>query len=312
MSGAARAVGAVALHTSMCTFSSSHSHRPSTTPFNSHQPNTNTHLTSLLQTHPLYPLTTARLSLQFKEKILCLEIMGVDAGKALSQNPALTTASMESIQSIISFLLSKDIQHKDIPRIISMCPKILTSDINAQLDPVFDFLSQDLKVPDHSFRKVINKCPYLLTASVVDQLKPTLFYLRRFGLKDLKALAYQEPVLLVSSVEKSLIPKLRYLESLGFSKDEVKDMVLRCPSLLTFNIEVNFRPKFEYLVGEMGKKLKELKEFPQYFSFSLENRIKPRHMEVLQSGINLPLSLMLKSTDQEFRELIEQGVGDTH
>ncbi|XP_028798576.1 transcription termination factor MTEF1, chloroplastic-like [Neltuma alba] len=298
--------GATALHSSLCSFSS---HKPLSP--NSLQPNTQLgpKPKSLLQKHPLYAPTHTRLSLEFKEKILCLEIMGVDSGKALSVNPDLRTATMESIHSIISFLHSKGIQQNDLPKILGMCPKILTSSIKSELSPVFDFLSLDLKVPDHSFRKVINKCPRLLTSSVKDQLKPALFYLQRLGFKNMSALAYQDSVLLVSNVERTLIPKLKFLENLGFSKEETKDMVLRCPALLTFSIDNNFQPKFEYFAEVMGRKLEELKEFPQYFAFSLENRIKPRHMEVVQSGINMPLSLMLKSTDDEFRELIKQKTG---
>lgn len=123
------------------------------------------------------------------------------------------------------------------------------------------------------------------------------------------ALAYQDSILLVSRVEKTLIPKLDYLVSLGFSKDDAVGMVLRCPGLFTFSIENNFKPKFEYFDNEMKGELEELKEFPQYFAFSLEKRIKPRHMEVVQCGIEVSLPLMLKSTDEEFRELIRQGGG---
>ncbi|CAJ2652498.1 unnamed protein product [Trifolium pratense] len=262
---------------------------------------------SLLQNHPLYTPTNEKLSLQFKEKILSLELMDIDSGKALSQNPNLHTATLESIHSIITFLLSKGLIHQDLPRIFGMCPKILTSNIETDLNPVFDFLIQDLKVPDYKFRKVIKKCPRLLTSSVKDQLKPALFYLNRLGLRDLDALAYHDCVLLVSNVERTLIPKLRHLESMGFSKEEVRCMVVRCPALLTFSIENSFKPKFEYFSVEMKGKLEELKHFPQYFSFSLENRIKVRHMEIVQNGVNLPLSLMLISTDDEFRELIAKG-----
>ncbi|OIV98295.1 hypothetical protein TanjilG_16622 [Lupinus angustifolius] len=229
--------------------------------------------------------------------------------KALSQNPELHTATMESIHSIISFLISKGIHQKDLPRIFGMCPKILTSNIKTDLNPVFYFLLQDLQVQDHNFRKVVKKNPRLLTSSVINQLKPALFYLKKLGFKDLAALAYQDSILLVSNVEGTLIPKLMYLESLGFSKDEARFMVLRCPSLFTFSIENNFQPKFEYFDEEMGGKLEELKEFPQYFAFSLENRIKPRYLEVVESGIHLPLSVMLKSTDEDFRELIKKGGG---
>lgn len=177
--------------------------------------------------------------------------MGVDAGKALSQNPSLHSVTLESIHSVISFLQSKGIHQKDFAKIFGMCPKILTSDVKTDLIPVFNFLSEDLKIPDQNFRRAINKCPRLLASSAKDQLKPALFYLQRLGLKDLEALAYHDSVLLVSSVEKTLIPKLKYLESLGFSRSETVGMVLRCPALLTFSIENNFKPKFEYFsVGE--------------------------------------------------------------
>lgn len=116
-------------------------------------------------------------------------------------------------------------------------------------------------------------------------------------------------MLLVSSVEKTLIPKMKYLKSLGFSKEEVVGMVLRCPSLFTFSIENNYKPKLDYFSVEMGRKLEELKEFPQYFAFSLEKRIKPRHMEIVESGVEVSLPLMLKTTDAEFRELIRAEGG---
>lgn len=243
---------------------------------------------------------------QFKEKVLCLEIMGVDSGRALSLNPSLQTVSLDSIHSIITYLQTKGIHQKDFGRIFGMCPKILTASIKKDLMPVFQFISTDLGVPSYNFRKVINKCPRLLACSVEDQLKPALFYLKRLGFNDLDALAYQDAILLVSSVENTLIPKLNYLMSLGFSRDDVIGMVLRCSGLFTFSIENNFKPKLGYFLEEMQGKLEDLKEFPQYFSFSLEKRIKPRHTEIVQSGVNVPLSLMLKTTDQEFKESIKR------
>ncbi|KAL8045613.1 hypothetical protein ABFX02_08G125800 [Erythranthe guttata] len=262
-----------------------------------------------LHKHPLYQKTQSSISLQFKEKILCLEIMGVDSGRALTQNPTLHTAPIQSIHAIVTFLQSKGIHLKDLGRIFGMCPKILTSDINSDLIPIFSFLSNDLRVPDANFRKVINKCPRFLISDAADQLKPALTYLHRLGFTDLHALAYQDPILLVSSVEKTLIPKLEHLSSMGFSKSDAVAMVLRCPALFTFSVENNFKPKFEYFNDEMKGKLEELKEFPQYFAFSLEKRIKPRHLEVVHTGVKVALPAMLKTTDEEFRVLLKQGSG---
>lgn len=187
-----------------------------------------------------------------------------------------------------------------------MCPQVLTSNIKSELNPVFSFLSDELRVPEHHFRKVINKCPRLLICSVRDQLKPALFYLHRLGFRDFEALAYHDPVLLASNVMSTLKPKLEYLIGLGFTREDAIGMILRCPSLFTFSIENNFKPKVEYFLGEMKGTLEDLKEFPQYFSFSLDKRIKPRHLEVLQSGVEMPLPLLLKSTDQEFNELLRK------
>ncbi|XP_057537320.1 transcription termination factor MTEF1, chloroplastic [Amaranthus tricolor] len=290
---------ASALHSSLCL-------TPPNSP-NSIQEQSSLKPKSILSNHPLYSQTNPNISLQFKEKILCLEILGIDSSKALALNPSLHSTSLNSINSLISFLQSKGIHQKDLPRILGMCPQILTSNIKSDLIPVFNFLYYDLGVPQHNLRKVINKCPRLLISSVKDQLKPALIYLKRLGFNDLEALAYHDPILLVSNVENTLIPKLEFLVELGFSKEEVIGMVLRCPALFTFSIDNNFKPKIEYFLGEMKGKLKDLKEFPQYFAFSLENRIKPRHLEVLQSGLKLPLSVMLKSTDEEFMRLLKKG-----
>ncbi|XP_047310070.1 transcription termination factor MTEF1, chloroplastic [Impatiens glandulifera] len=267
---------------------------------------TTTHHLLQKNQHPLYITTQRNISQQFKEKVLCLEIMGVDSGRALSLNPSLHSTSLNDIHIIISYLQSKGILQKDMGRLFGMCPKILTSDIKTDLNPVFNFISRELNVPDQNLRKVINKCPRLLTCSVRDQLKPALFYLQRLGFRNLESLAYHDPILLVSSVENTLIPKLDYLVGLGFSRNDVIGMVLRCPGLFTFSVENNFIPKFDYFKNEMKGELDWLKDFPQYFAFSLEKRIKPRHVEVVQNGIlNLPLSQMLKTTDQEFNDLIK-------
>jgi mTERF domain-containing protein len=255
--------------------------------------------------------TTAALSLHLpelpsrvKDKILSLELMGVDYGRALELNPALRDAAPESIHAVVSFLQSRGLQFKDLGRVFGMCPSVLTASVRAHLRPVFAFLSDDLGVPETAHRRVVIKCPRVLGCSVRDQLRPALIYLRRLGFRDGRALALQDPILLVSSVERTLAPKLEYLAGLGMSRDDAIAMVLRCPALFTFSIERNYKPKFEYLVEAMGGGVEDVKAFPQYFAFSLEKRIAPRHRAAEEAGVALPLPDMLKATDEEFAEMI--------
>lgn len=114
------------------------------------------------------------------------------------------------------------------------------------------------------------------------------------------AINCQTTVLLVYNVEFTLIAKIEYLMSLGFEYCEVKEMVVRSPGLLTFSVENNLMPKVEYFLMEMKGDLEELKRFPQYFSFSLERKIKPRHKMLAEYGLKLPLWKMLKISDGEF------------
>ncbi|CAN6281093.1 unnamed protein product [Urochloa humidicola] len=244
---------------------------------------------------------------QMKDKILSLELMGVDYGRALEQNPALRDAAPESIHAVVSFLQSRGLHFKDLGRVFGMCPSVLTASVRGDLRPVFAFLSDDLGVPDAAHRRVVVKCPRVLACSVRDQLRPALIYLRRLGFRDGRALALQDPILLVSSVERTLAPKLEFLASgLGMSREDAVAMVLRCPALFTFSVERNYKPKFEYLVEAMGGGVEDVKAFPQYFTFSLEKRIAPRHRAAVEAGVSLPLPDMLKATDEEFAEMLEK------
>ncbi|PKU73779.1 hypothetical protein MA16_Dca020778 [Dendrobium catenatum] len=74
--------------------------------------------------------------------------------------------------------------------------------------------------------------------------------------------------------------------------------------------ENNLRPKFEYLLYEMGGSVEEVKRFPQYFGFCLKKRIVPRHLHLKQRNIRPSLKWMLMPGDkvlwQVEIELLEQ------
>jgi len=277
-----------------------------TVPMRSAAAATATVTTAVPTASPALSLHLPELPSQVKDKMLSLELMGVDYGGALELNPALRDAAPESIHAVVSFLQSRGLQFKDLGRVFGMCPSVLTAGVRADLRPVFAFLSEDLGVPESAHRRVVIKCPRVLACSVRDQLRPALIYLRRLGFRDSRALALQDPILLVSSVERTLAPKLEFLAGLGMSRDDAVAMVLRCPALFTFSIKRNYRPKFEYLVDAMGGGVEDVKAFPQYFAFSLEKRIAPRHRAAEDAGVALPLPDMLKATDVEFREMLDK------
>ncbi|CAN1321503.1 Transcription termination factor MTEF1, chloroplastic [Linum perenne] len=192
-----------------------------------------------------------------------------------------------------------------------MFPTILTSDSYCDIYPVFDFLLNDVGIPYKKIYKVITRCPRLLLCSVECQLRPTFEFLKSVGFVGKSAISPHTTLLLVYNVESTFKRKMKWMKSLGFEDIEVNRMVVRHPALLTYSVENNMAPKFEYFVKEMKGDLEELKSFPQYFAYSLEGKIKLRHRMLAMYGIRIPVSKMLKVSDREFDvRLLEIRLGE--
>ncbi|KAG6386241.1 hypothetical protein SASPL_155133 [Salvia splendens] len=239
---------------------------------------------------------------QIQEIILYLDSLGVDSFHCLHSHPPLLSTPVSQIQSTVAFLLSLGLTVPDLRRIFPMCPDLLTSPTSATVIRATTFLLREARVVAPDLRRVIHRRPRLLTCSVERQLRPALYFLQgTIGIEDVSKFTF----LLSCSVESKFIPRIEYLQKLGFSYRDTIAMFRRFPSLFCYSIKENFEPKFDYFVVEMGRDLKELVAFPHYFSFSLENRIKPRHGMCVEKGVCLALPTMLKLSEARFRARLE-------
>jgi mTERF domain-containing protein len=57
-----------------------------------------------------------------------------------------------------------------------------------------------------------------------------------------------------------------------------------------------------FFKSEMKRPMSELLEYPEYFTYSLESRIKPRYMRVTSKGIRCSLDWFLNCSDVRFEE----------
>lgn len=80
-------------------------------------------------------------------------------------------------------------------------------------------------------------------------------------------------------------------------------MVRRFSPLLGYSIDEVLRPKLEFLVNTMGRPVTEVVDYPRYFSYSLEKRIKPRYWVVKSRNIDVTLKEMLGKNDDEFADV---------
>ncbi|XP_004490085.2 transcription termination factor MTEF1, chloroplastic [Cicer arietinum] len=189
-------------------------------------------------------------------------------------------------------------------RILDMLPELLTYEPHDDIYPLLDFLLNEVRIPYPDVQKSILRCPRLLVSSIENRLRPALCFLKELGFVGPHSLTCQTTLLLVSSVEDTLLPKVEFLMGLGFTRVEVSNMIVRSPGLLTLSVANNLAPKVEFFLKEMNGDVAELKMFPQFFSFSLERRIKPRHVLLVQLGLSLPLQEMLQVSDGGFDSML--------
>jgi mTERF domain-containing protein len=248
--------------------------------------------------------TTSNRGIIFREKVLYLQKLKVNPEKAFKQNPNLRCCPLTTLESVEQCLSSIGIQRSQMGRILDMLPQLLTCEPHNDIYPLIDFLLDEVEIPYNHVQKSILRCPRLLVSSIENRLRPALCYLKELGFVGSHSLTCQTTLLLVSSVEGTLIPKVEFLMGLGFTRAEVSKMVLRSPALLTYSVANNLVPKLDFFLNEMNGDVAELKKYPQYFSFSLEGRIKPRHAMLVRLGLSLPLPEMLQVSDGGFDSML--------
>lgn len=94
--------------------------------------------------------------------------------------------------------------------------------------------------------------------------------------------------------------RTKYLRKTGFSKRDIAFMIRRFSPLLGYSVEEVLRPKLEFLVKTMEKPVKEVVDYPRYFSYSLEKKIKPRFWVLKVRNVDCSLKDMLAKNDEEF------------
>eukprot|EP00551_Chaetoceros_affinis_P004855 CAMPEP_0203665760 /NCGR_PEP_ID=MMETSP0090-20130426/2929_1 /ASSEMBLY_ACC=CAM_ASM_001088 /TAXON_ID=426623 /ORGANISM="Chaetoceros affinis, Strain CCMP159" /LENGTH=704 /DNA_ID=CAMNT_0050529431 /DNA_START=273 /DNA_END=2387 /DNA_ORIENTATION=- len=123
------------------------------------------------------------------------------------------------------------------------------------------------------------------------------------------------PDILTLSIENNLQPKFDYfMNKIGFSKEELRYILLKRPQLLSLSLDRNIIPKVECFLeprsktcpkeGGLGMKIDEVRQwlaqYPQTLAVTFEGRLKPRVSDVVQLGLFwgddvLPLNFLTRT-----------------
>ncbi|KAI3762016.1 hypothetical protein L1987_52439 [Smallanthus sonchifolius] len=219
---------------------------------------------------------------------------------AIKSWPLVLGCSVAKLKLMIDQLRVIGVTEKTLSKVIATSPQLLIQKPR-EFFQVVSYL-KGLGLEEESVGRVLGRCPEIFMMNIDETLRKKVEFLSELGVskKHLPRVIRKYPELFVCDVNNSLLPRMMYLLKIGLSKREIAFMVGRFSPLLGYSIEEVLRPKYEFLVNTMQKPLEEVVEYPRYFSYSLEKKIKPRFWVIKGRNCECSLKDMLGKNDEEF------------
>ncbi|KAJ8763481.1 hypothetical protein K2173_002364 [Erythroxylum novogranatense] len=261
-----------------------------------------------------YPRVLGYFTLEeMNQKVNYLKEFGLsdeEVGRLLAFKPQLMSCSIEERwKPLIQYFYYLGISRDGIRRMLFIKPMVFCVDLEKTIVPKVRFF-QDIGIHDGAIGNMLAKFPPLLTYSLYKKIRPVvIFLMTKAGVaeKDIGKVIALAPELLGCSIVHKLEVNVKYFLSLGIRLQQLGQMIADFPMLLRYNTEL-LRPKYLYLRRNMIRPLQDLIDFPRYLSYSLEERIIPRHKVLVENQVNLKLRYMLACTDEEFGQKVESAV----
>lgn len=233
-----------------------------------------------------------------------------EVGRLIAFKPQLMACSIEERwKPLVKYLYYLGIRRDGMKRMLMLKPMVYCVDLETTIAPKVRFF-QDIGIREDAIGKMLVKFPPILTYSLYKKIRPVVIFLMTeagVNKKDIGKVIALGPELLGCSIVHKLDVNVKYFLSLGIFLRVLGQMIADFPMLLRYNIEV-LRPKYKYLRRTMIRPLKDIIEFPRFFSYSLEHRIIPRHKVVIENRLNFKLRYMLACSDEEFDQRVELAV----
>ncbi|PON45895.1 Mitochodrial transcription termination factor [Parasponia andersonii] len=268
-----------------------------------------------------------------------LDVEKEDIGYVLLKYPEILGFKLEGTMSTsVAYLVSIGVNPRDIGPMVTQYPYFLGMRVGTVIKPLVDYLVS-LGLPKKILARMLEKRAYILGYDPEETVKPNVECLKSFGIRReaLASVIAQYPQIIglplkaklssqqyffnlklkidpegfaqvmekmpqiVSLNQNVIIKPVEFLLGRGIPSPDVAKMVVKCPQLLALRAD-RMKNSYYFFKTEMGRPLQELVEFPEYFTYSLESRIKPRFHRLQSQGIRTSLNWFLNCSDQRFEE----------
>ncbi|KAG0460645.1 hypothetical protein HPP92_020942 [Vanilla planifolia] len=241
-----------------------------------------------------------------------LDVERIDIPYVLQRYPELLGFKLEGTMSTsVAYLVSIGVSPRDIGPMVTQFPYFLGMRVGRTIKPLVECLVS-LGLPRRILARMLEKRTYILGYDLKETVKPNVDALLSFGVRReaLPALIAQYPPILglplkaklstqqylfnlklkidpegfaralekmpqiVSLSQNVILRPVEFLKGRGIPDCDVARMVVKCPQLLACRVEL-MKNSYYYFKSEMKRPILDLYDFPEYFTYSLESRIKP-------------------------------------
>ncbi|CAN4085065.1 unnamed protein product [Withania somnifera] len=251
-----------------------------------------------------YPWILSRSILQNYESILIFfddeKVPKISVAQAIKSCPLLLGLSVNKLKLVVEQLRNFGIRNEKLGKVVATSPQLLLQKPQ-EFHQVVCFL-RDLDLDEDIIGRILGRCPEIFASRIGTTLRRKLNFLMSIGVSrsHLPRIIRKYPEFFVCDIHRALRPRMNYLMHVGLSKREVALMVCRFSPLLGYSIDEVLKPKVEFLMNSMGKPISDVVEYPRYFSYSLEKKIKPRFWVLKGRNMECSLKSMLGKNDDQF------------
>ncbi|KAL0357608.1 UNVERIFIED_CONTAM: Transcription termination factor MT, chloroplastic [Sesamum calycinum] len=251
-----------------------------------------------------YPWILSPSILENFEKVLDFfdeeKVPKISSSRAIKAWPHILGCSVNKLKVMVEQFCEIGITNKKLGHVFATSPQLLLRKPQEFVQVVIFF--KGLGLDEEAIARTLGRCPEIFAASIDKTLEKKLEFLSNVGIpkSHLPRVIRKYPELFVCDVDRALLPRMRYLMRIGLSKKDIGLMVCRFSPLLGYSIEEVLRPKLEFLVYTMKRPVRDVVDYPRYFSYSLEKKIKPRYWVLKGRNVEFSLKEMLGKNDEEF------------
>ena len=213
------------------------------------------------------------------------------AGKLCLTARSLLASSLEILEANVDWLEEElKFTEEELSKVVKRRPGVLVAPEN-RMSEIQQWLKDRLGLGDARIARMSMNKPEILASKVttledkVDRLQAAM----SLSDEELGHLFGKYPNLFGYSPEKKIEPKLRFLRKrLGLDDQGLKEVILKCPSLLS-RTEEDIDEKIKFYSGLVGesKAKRIVTKSSNLLKISLEKRLKPRLSEVQKAGIKV-------------------------